>query len=562
MQACGVDTEEFRTVDLYSSHEALLLDYERPLTRIDSRTGTPYDVSAHFLWVGERTRGARRRAHRVRRRHPQPDRGEARPDHDARRRARPGRAARPAAAARPADVRHPDGRGAGPRRAAADRREGHRQRRARGAGSATRCTATRSRRRTAARPGASTTSSRRCAASSRCTARSAPTPAVLHIELTGDDVTECLGGSGNIGELDLPMRYQTACDPRLNHQQSLELAFLVAEMLAARLSRDRVSRAAQVDRRLAWVACRSTCAATPSPGRPTRCARRWPPRRSATTSTARTRPSPPSRSGSPLCSGTRRRCSPRPARWPTSSACGCSCGRGRSCSATTTRTSCAPSSVRRRAVGHHDAHLARGVAAELDVDAVAALMRPDAGPYFVSTAAVVVENTHNFGGGTVQPLDDIARLRDGDAVTPGVLHASRRRPAVERARRERRRRSSAYGALFDTVSVCLSKGLGAPVGSLLASSTRAHRRGADLAQAARRRHAAGRHPRRGRPATRSTTTSTGWPTTTRGPAGSPRSSPPLRRDGCDPDDGRRPTSWCSRCPTLPRWWRAAATRAC
>jgi 3-deoxy-7-phosphoheptulonate synthase len=53
------------------------------------------------------------------------------------------------------------------------------------------------------------------------------------MELTGDDVTECLGGSGGIGETDLPMRYQTVCDPRLNHAQSLELAFLVAEMLAA-----------------------------------------------------------------------------------------------------------------------------------------------------------------------------------------------------------------------------------------------------------------------------------------------------------------------------------------
>jgi len=48
--------EAFRTVDLYSSHEALLLDYERALTRIDSRTGLPYDTSAHFLWIGERTR--------------------------------------------------------------------------------------------------------------------------------------------------------------------------------------------------------------------------------------------------------------------------------------------------------------------------------------------------------------------------------------------------------------------------------------------------------------------------------------------------------------------------
>src|SRR3954464_14889217 len=56
MEACGVDPEEFRTVDLYSSHEALLLDYERALTRTDSRTGLPYDVSAHLIWVGERTR--------------------------------------------------------------------------------------------------------------------------------------------------------------------------------------------------------------------------------------------------------------------------------------------------------------------------------------------------------------------------------------------------------------------------------------------------------------------------------------------------------------------------
>src|SRR3954468_22684224 len=56
MLACGVGPEEFRTVDLYSSHEALLLDYERALTRIDSRTGLPYDVSAHLVWVGDRTR--------------------------------------------------------------------------------------------------------------------------------------------------------------------------------------------------------------------------------------------------------------------------------------------------------------------------------------------------------------------------------------------------------------------------------------------------------------------------------------------------------------------------
>ena len=56
----------------------------------------------------------------------------------------------------------------------------------------------------------------------------------LHIELTGDDVTECLGGAEEIDEADLATRYETLCDPRLNHQQSLELSFLVAEMLARR----------------------------------------------------------------------------------------------------------------------------------------------------------------------------------------------------------------------------------------------------------------------------------------------------------------------------------------
>ncbi len=50
------DPEELHRVEFYAGHEALLLDYERALTRIDSRTGLPYDVSGHFVWVGERTR--------------------------------------------------------------------------------------------------------------------------------------------------------------------------------------------------------------------------------------------------------------------------------------------------------------------------------------------------------------------------------------------------------------------------------------------------------------------------------------------------------------------------
>ena len=56
-------------------------------------------------------------------------------------------------------------------------------------------------------------------------------PGGVHLEFTGEDVTECLGGAQGIEDLDLPDRYETACDPRLNTQQSLELAFLVAEML-------------------------------------------------------------------------------------------------------------------------------------------------------------------------------------------------------------------------------------------------------------------------------------------------------------------------------------------
>ena len=56
MTSAGVSPEEFKTVDFYSSHEALILEYEKALTRIDSRTDLPYDVSAHFLWIGERTR--------------------------------------------------------------------------------------------------------------------------------------------------------------------------------------------------------------------------------------------------------------------------------------------------------------------------------------------------------------------------------------------------------------------------------------------------------------------------------------------------------------------------
>jgi threonine aldolase len=107
-------------------------------------------------------------------------------------------------------------------------------------------------------------------------------------------------------------------------------------------------------------------------------------------------------------------------------------------------------------------------AGRLDVERIVDLMRPQAGPYFVSTAAVGVENTHNFGGGTVQSLDDIHALRKV-CVDKGVfLHLDGAR--IWNAHVASGVSLAAYGECFDTVSVCFSKGLGAPVGSAIASS--------------------------------------------------------------------------------------------
>jgi threonine aldolase len=104
----------------------------------------------------------------------------------------------------------------------------------------------------------------------------------------------------------------------------------------------------------------------------------------------------------------------------------------------------------------------------LDPDRVGSMMRPDAGPHLVSTAAVVVENTHNFGGGTVQPLAAVQRLRTLTSEAGVRMHLDGAR--LWNAHVASGTPLSTYGELFDTVSVCLSKGLGAPIGSLLVSS--------------------------------------------------------------------------------------------
>ena len=233
MTSAGVDPEAFKTVDFFSSHEALIMEYEKALTRIDSRTGLPYDVSAHFVWIGERTRQL----------------DGAHVDFASK-------------------IRNPIGVKLGPKSNLADvlalidkldpEREPGRLT------FITRMGAGKIREALPALVDGVTKSGAQVlwvcdpmhgntyeAPSGYKTRRFDDVidevkgffevhkklgthPGGIHIELTGDDVTECVGGGEQISHEDLSTRYETACDPRLNHQQSLELAFLVAEMLRDR----------------------------------------------------------------------------------------------------------------------------------------------------------------------------------------------------------------------------------------------------------------------------------------------------------------------------------------
>ena len=106
-------------------------------------------------------------------------------------------------------------------------------------------------------------------------------------------------------------------------------------------------------------------------------------------------------------------------------------------------------------------HSERGL---LNADTPLALAHENAGPYLVSTAAIAVENTHNFGGGTVQPIAEIARL-SSEARARGIsMHLDGAR--IWNAHVASGVAFSEFGKHFDTISVCLSKGLGAPVGSI------------------------------------------------------------------------------------------------
>ncbi|MBE7323258.1 threonine aldolase family protein [Nocardioides sp. Y6] len=107
----------------------------------------------------------------------------------------------------------------------------------------------------------------------------------------------------------------------------------------------------------------------------------------------------------------------------------------------------------------------------VDLEAVRSLHAPDMGPFFVPTAAVSVENTHNFAGGTVTPVADLQALRSWADEVGCKVHLDGAR--IWNAHVATGTELAAYGGIADVLAVCLSKGLGAPVGSLLVGSTEA-----------------------------------------------------------------------------------------
>ncbi len=233
MDACGADFDQLRSVEFYVSHEALLLDYERAMIRMNSLSAKPYVASGHFLWIGERTRNI----------------NGAHVDFLSR-------------------VSNPIGVKLGPTTSVDDALRLQDKLNPEGLeGRLTFIT----------RMGAGNIREKLPNIVEKVTAGGSPVtwvtdpmhgntitsesgyktrrfddvldevrgffevhnalgtvPGGLHVELTGDDVTEVMGGSEKIDDAGLALRYETLVDPRLNHQQSLEMAFQVADMLRKR----------------------------------------------------------------------------------------------------------------------------------------------------------------------------------------------------------------------------------------------------------------------------------------------------------------------------------------
>ena len=230
VHASGIEGPELKQTQIYSSHEALVIPFEEALMRIDSRTRTPYFTSAHFLWIGERTRGIDD-AHVEMFSHVRNPIG-----------VKLGPTTNPDDVLRLIDKLNPDGEegrltfitrmGAGtireamPKIVEAAKKDG--------------------------RPVTWVSDpmhGNTIKASNGIKTRRfndimdeirgffevhevlGTHPGGIHVELTGDDVTEILGGSEEILEDTLAERYESLVDPRLNHQQSLEVAYQIAEML-------------------------------------------------------------------------------------------------------------------------------------------------------------------------------------------------------------------------------------------------------------------------------------------------------------------------------------------
>jgi 3-deoxy-7-phosphoheptulonate synthase len=233
MSACGINSPAMRTVDLYTSHEALLLPYEQALTRQDSLTGDWYGCSAHLLWIGDRTR--------------QPDhahvefmRGVANPIA-----MKCGPSLQPDELVRLLDILNPanePGRmtlicrmGEGtlgqnlPALIRAVQREGK---------VVGWCSDPMHGNTITSSTGRKTRPFERILAEIRAFfaihAAEGSHPGGIHVEMTGKDVTECTGGAEGLDDAGLEARYHTLCDPRLNGAQALELAFLVADMMRGR----------------------------------------------------------------------------------------------------------------------------------------------------------------------------------------------------------------------------------------------------------------------------------------------------------------------------------------
>ena len=230
MRACGVHSAALDGVELYAGHEALILDYERALTRIED--GRAYTLSGHFVWVGERTRqldGAHldfvsRIANPIG--------------------VKLGPATTPEMAAELVERLDPAGT---PGRLTLITRMGNSKVRDVLPAIIERVTSTGHLVVWQCDPMHGNTEETADGVKTRhldriidevdgffdVHASLGTHPGGLHVELTGDDVTECIGGTAELTAADLGRRYETACDPRLNIEQSLELAFRVAERLVS-----------------------------------------------------------------------------------------------------------------------------------------------------------------------------------------------------------------------------------------------------------------------------------------------------------------------------------------